>query len=164
MIPGFRHWHPTTMLRALFVLLCLGIVTLEVVAADQMSDVPRAVESLQQTGRTAGDSTTAHHDLVASPAHGQHDSASASAAPDHSRGMMQSTGKHGSHCQTPCDNEPSCSSVCALACSPSGSSAGSICTAAYLPQPRAPEAVLPLSGTDMFVGMVSPPLYRPPII
>ncbi len=150
------------MLRALFVLLCLGIVSLEVVAADQMFDVPGAVESLRKTGSTAGDSTTAHQNSVPSPAHGQHDCVRASAAPDHSRGMMQPTDKHGSHCQTPCDNELSCSSVCALACSASGGSAGSICTTAFLPQPRSPGAVLPLRGTDMFVGLLSPPLYRPP--
>ncbi len=150
------------MLRALFVLLCLGIVSLEVAAADQMFDVPEAVESLLKTGSTAGDSTTARQDLVASPAHGRHDSASASADPDHSHDMMQPTGKHESHCQTPCDNELSCSSVCALACASSGGSAGSICTAAFLPQPRLPEAVLPLRGADLLVGCVSPPLYRPP--
>ena len=164
MIPGFRHTHLMTMLRALFVLLCLGIVSLEVVAADQMPDVPEAVESLLQTSSTAGGATSTPQNLAQSPLHGQHDSVSTTAAPGHSSGMMQTTVQHENHCQTPCNNEPSCSSECALACPSSGGSAGSIVTAAFLPQPRSPEAVLPLRGADKFVGLVSPPLYRPPDI
>lgn len=162
MIPGFRHTHPTTMLRALFVLLCLGIVSLEVVAADQMPAVPEAIESLLQTSSTAGGATSTTQDLAQSSSHGQHDSVSTSAPLDHFSGMMQTTGQHENHCQTPRNNEPSCSSECALVCPSSGGSAGSICIAAFLPQPRSPESVLPLRGADTFVGLVSPPLYRPP--
>ncbi len=161
MKPDCWHRQTITMLRALTGFLCLGIVSFAI-AADHSHDRESAGTAMQLYSDTAL-ATEAHVDTSKLQANSHRiDGNTTAMASVSSTSMGHQAGNHEAHCQMPCDSAPSCSSLCALACSPAAGSVSLICASA-LPLPISLASLPSLHGINTFVGIVSPPLYRPPI-
>ncbi|MFT6879020.1 MAG: hypothetical protein ACI9XK_005065 [Granulosicoccus sp.] len=158
MNPNFWHRQTITVFRALLSLLCLGMLSLAI-AADQ----PHVTES-DGTDMLIHSDTAAAHAYSANlrvNRHRNHGIAITVAA-DPSPSTGHQVGNHEEDCKMPCDSVPACSSLCAVACSSATASFSSNCATA-LTLPKMLVSVPPLQGIHAFVGVVSSPLYRPPI-
>ncbi len=145
-------------LVSVFAMLCLSFLTV----------------GSSDAGRLSGAHSTQQHSgsmdalaIVVITHHAQGDTtAPAMCNGDESHSHTKALRAHPGHaidCQNPCKLEDNCSTACALMCAATSASAVS-CAEPLQPFVTVTRYVLSPQDPDDLVGIISPPLYRPPII